>query len=212
MEQNTNSIEVNNSFNPTNIGGFIFDAVLKEEHEQQVEITENPIEFGAPINDHMYLKARTINMEVAVSDNPMGDKYDNNFGEKNTNRNGTAYKKFIELAASGEPFDVQTQLLLYRHMQITSIGTVTDSPNYRGQSFTVQLKQLNLTNTEEVFYKKPKKTSGTTAKKSAAKTTLGKVQPQPVTDPVQNKNISVVKNIVEGKAGDAVKKVFSYVL
>lgn len=53
------------------ISGFPLDATVQEVHTLEADVTENPVEEGAPVNDHMDVKARQIVIEGIVSDTPL---------------------------------------------------------------------------------------------------------------------------------------------
>ncbi len=57
---------------PTYIEGFEIDAVVTEDHQLDMEITDHPVEKGVDITDHARLKPRMITMECVVSDTPVG--------------------------------------------------------------------------------------------------------------------------------------------
>jgi hypothetical protein len=53
------------------ISGFPLDATVQEVHTLEADVTENAVEEGAPVNDHMDIKARQIVIEGIVSDTPL---------------------------------------------------------------------------------------------------------------------------------------------
>lgn len=55
------------------IGGFVLDATVTEDHVQENEATEEPVEQGAAITDHIRQRAGTLTLECVVSNTPMGD-------------------------------------------------------------------------------------------------------------------------------------------
>lgn len=42
------------------IGGVTFDVVVEEQHEDTLEITEHPVEHGANISDHAFMKPASV--------------------------------------------------------------------------------------------------------------------------------------------------------
>lgn len=53
------------------ISGFALDATVQEVHTSEAEVTENAVEEGAPVGDHIDVKPRTIQIEGLVSDTPL---------------------------------------------------------------------------------------------------------------------------------------------
>ena len=50
------------------IGGVTFDVVVEEQHEDTLEITEHPVEHGANISDHAFMKPASVTIRAGVSD------------------------------------------------------------------------------------------------------------------------------------------------
>lgn len=51
--------------------GFVFDAVTSYSHDDTAEPTENPVEEGAPIVDHVDVKAPELTLKIIHSDTPI---------------------------------------------------------------------------------------------------------------------------------------------
>lgn len=51
--------------------GFVFDAVVQYTHEDTAEPTENPVEEGAPIVDHVDVKPAELSLKILHSDTPI---------------------------------------------------------------------------------------------------------------------------------------------
>ena len=67
----------------TNIGGYFFDGIMNINHSRELEITENPVETGASIVDHSYVKPAELTMQVLMSD-VHRSIYPGQFDEENT--------------------------------------------------------------------------------------------------------------------------------
>ncbi len=52
----------------TNIGGYFFDGFIDHEHQDDLEITSHPVQNGANVADHAYLKPATLTMHIKMSD------------------------------------------------------------------------------------------------------------------------------------------------
>ena len=51
----------------TDVEGYVFDAVLKLDHERRLAITDHPVEEGANITDHSYLEPKSLSIEIGMS-------------------------------------------------------------------------------------------------------------------------------------------------
>lgn len=47
---------------------YFFDAVLSADHDQQAQITEEPVQTGANISDHAFIKPARITLDIGMSD------------------------------------------------------------------------------------------------------------------------------------------------
>ena len=50
----------------TNIGGYFFDGFMQVDHNIELQTTENPVETGASIVDHAYVKPAEVVMRVMM--------------------------------------------------------------------------------------------------------------------------------------------------
>ena len=107
------------------IGSVTIDASIKEDHESNCELTENPIESGADVIDHVSMLPKKLSIEGVVSDSPVSYfEIDPSTGKISTNFNffGTssrskdAYDTLIKLQESRTPFKVVTGLKVYDNM------------------------------------------------------------------------------------------------
>ncbi len=157
---------------PRNIGGLVFDAVFKEAHESELEVSDNPIESGASVSDHAYMKPLRCTISAGVSDvrlNPSAsDPY------SGTSRSRAAYEMLSELQAKAEPFTVQTGLKLYSNMVCTSMSTEQDKDSSSAFKFTAVLREVIIVSTGAVRYE-PKK-AGATHRQASAKQARGEKQ------------------------------------
>jgi hypothetical protein len=52
------------------IGTLILDASIREDHSLETEITDNPIEDGSVVTDHVLVLPRRVSLEVVATSNP----------------------------------------------------------------------------------------------------------------------------------------------
>src|SRR5574344_2345239 len=101
------------------VGEIIFDAVIEESHEDGLEITEHPVEQGAAISDHAFVKPMRVTVRAGVSDSG---------GEAAAGQDGRAsevYERLLELMREREPFDIVTGKRAYKNMLVETLSSAT---------------------------------------------------------------------------------------
>lgn len=125
----------------TNINGYFFDAFLSIDHNLQLEMTEHPVQTGASITDHTYLKPNELTMEIGMSD-VMASIVDGQFSDGGATRSINAFQILKELWQQRLPLQVVTRLGIYDNMIIQSIAIPDDYTRLNGLRATVKLKEL----------------------------------------------------------------------
>ncbi|MDR8873542.1 phage baseplate protein [Burkholderia multivorans] len=139
------------------IGSITISAIVEEVYSDNLTITEHPVENGAPINDHAYMRPREIVIKcgwsnadysallgsAVVSFDPTG---------ANTMATGTyvdaIYSRLLQLQANRERIDVVTTRRKYSNMLIQGLSTVTDRKTSAALMVTATLKQVNIVSTK----------------------------------------------------------------
>jgi hypothetical protein len=122
----------------SSIGGLYPDVVIEESHEDSLEITEHPVEQGAAISDHAFLKPRTLTIRGGASDSTSGVE-------------GSAqefYDKLLELQKSREPFDIVTGKRLYKNMLLATLSVVTDGNSGAALFFSAECREVIIVTTQ----------------------------------------------------------------
>lgn len=177
------------------IAGIDVDVIFDYSHSSSVRITENPTESGVLINDHRIITPRRLTMNVGVSNTITPQTLKNNYSTSAIIQLGKAYifgnsfdsKSRIALTYTslesamytGEPFDVETPLGLFKNMLITSIEATNDSDTYGMFNGTISMQEF-LTIESEAYLK-------TTGKAGVSeKEKIGQVQPESVNSSVES--------------------------
>lgn len=124
----------------TNIAGYFFDAVLREEHDTALRITDHPVQTGANISDHAYQLPEHLILEIGMSDamaSFIGNQYSGSGG-----KSVSCYQKLKELQYSRVPLTVMTRINIYRNMIIEHISAPQDFKTATGLRAIVALKQI----------------------------------------------------------------------
>lgn len=172
------------------------DASLRENHERSAEATENEVEDGAIITDHVRLKNRTVTLDCMISDAPvsilglgvstddfLGAAKDFSGGDKSAfeglvkaerKKPAEAWKYLNELLEKRQPFSIVTALQRYENMVITKLSAPRTPENGRSLMFTVELKQLTIVKSQVVKIAAFKLQKGGAANSGQSKNDLGK--------------------------------------
>lgn len=111
------------------IGPIPINCILSERHISEVEITRNPIETGAEVNDHAYIKPKEIDLEIA-------------------DRNAAAtFNALVQFQESRVPFYLVTGLTVYRDMLISAIDATRDKDKAYILSAGITCRQVIIVST-----------------------------------------------------------------
>lgn len=128
------------------LGGLVFDVVTREVHEDSLVITEHPVEAGAPVSDHAYLKPATVSISGGVSD--AGSSLDSSsVASSGDKRSITLYEQLRKLQSAREPIDIVTGKRSYTNMLIETISTTTDATTGDALMVTADCREVNIVQT-----------------------------------------------------------------
>ncbi len=123
--------------NPRVIGTIIPDIVIEEIGHDQLQITEFPVETGAPISDHAFLRQPEIIMRCGFS----------NSTHQTEGYVQEVYALFLSLQAQLQPFNVTSGKRQYQNMLIASLLLTTDQQTEYALNIAVVLKGVLITST-----------------------------------------------------------------
>lgn len=154
----------------TNIGGYFFDGIMNINHTRELEITENPVETGASIVDHSYVKPATIIMDVLMSD-VHRSIYPGQFdGAKS--RSLAAWDVLNKIQSSRIPCSVFTPLGLYNNMLVSSIEATEDASTVHALNAKVTLREIPIARIKTVKISSAPQTTNST--------NLGQLEASPI--------------------------------
>ncbi|HWI02397.1 MAG TPA: hypothetical protein VNT52_00965 [Acidimicrobiales bacterium] len=110
------------------IGAFSATVTIEEIATDDLEITRHPVQQGAEISDHAFLKPAFLQMRFACDDSerPLSETYD----------------ALLKLQASREPFDVVTGKRIYRNMLFASLMNTTDRESENVLAVSAELREV----------------------------------------------------------------------
>lgn len=151
------------------IGGLVLDVVVCEQHDDSLEITAHPVERGAQITDHAYVKPATVSIEAGHSDSRGGGAGDS--------RSVEAYEALLRLQRSREPFELVTGKRTYANMLIKTLSVTTDAATEHVLSVRAELQEILLATVQEVAVPRSRQRH---ASRTASPTQTGQKQAKPV--------------------------------
>lgn len=134
------------------IGLIIPSVVISEKHSDTLEITEHPVETGAPVSDHAYKRPSEVVMEVGFSGGgSLLDFIDtSSLGLTFGLSPRETYQQILDLQASRIPFDVVTGKRLYSNMLIRAIEVTTDRTSENVLMAVLTLREVIITQTQQI--------------------------------------------------------------
>lgn len=134
------------------IGIFVPDVVVSEKHVDTLEITEHPVETGAPINDHAYRRASEVTMECGFAGGgSLLDLVDiSGIGLGIGKSPKEIYQQLLELQESRIPFDVITGKRTYSNMLIRALEVTTERATENVLSCVLTLREVIITQTQQI--------------------------------------------------------------
>jgi hypothetical protein len=123
---------------PRRIATIVPDCVLEEVALDELQITEHPVEVGAPISDHAYRRPSELIMKVGWSNSSSARLFGfavpglsrglttavTSLGEKDYVTD--VYEQLLALQRDREPFTVVTGKRTFRNMLVQSLAVTTD--------------------------------------------------------------------------------------
>jgi hypothetical protein len=117
---------------------------VEEDHEDELAITEHPVEQGAAITDHAYKRPAELRVRVGWSQS--GGLPTNNAASDVAQ----IYEQILTLQSSRRPFPVYTGKRAYNNMLVASLRVHTDSKLETTLLADISFKQILLVNTQTI--------------------------------------------------------------
>ena len=123
-------------FGPQNVA---INVRISENHRLESDITQQPLETGAPITDHVILRPRTVTLI-----------YEQTNAADGLGLAQLAWNTCLGYWTARTPLFVVTQHCTYMNMIIESLTGLHQAPMKGALTFTMQLKQINFANLQYV--------------------------------------------------------------
>jgi hypothetical protein len=154
------------------------DIIVIESAQTTSRLTENPVEQGANVNDHIIIEPMTFTVEGVVSNSSsttIGQftQVPSVFNQ-DSSKAKEAWNDLLELQASRQPFTLVQGLREYNNIVILSLNESQDKDTSNGLFFTATMKEVILVGVEPVT---EDRFVDTDTYDKAAPTTTGGVKP-----------------------------------
>ena len=160
----------------TNIGGYFFDGFMQVDHNIELQTTENPVETGASIVDHAYVKPAEVVMRVMMSDVHQSLVPGQFTGTRFRSTN--AWQVLRKLQSDRIPMSIVTRLGLYTNMLITKLSASDTAETFRALSAEVTLKEIPVARVKTVKI--------SSADQTTVNTEMGKIEASQVSNELQS--------------------------
>ncbi len=156
---------------PRFIDSFTAQVTIEETHTDELEIAEHPVEQGAPIADHSFLRPAEVVISCGYSNSPtagggvlgsIASAVSGTIGGissllsgNNTSQVKAIYAKFLDLQRSRAPFTVVTGKRTYYNMLVKSLHTSTTKESENSLIMRVVCRQIIIVSTKVVSVSAP---------------------------------------------------------
>lgn len=132
----------------TSVGGYFFDVTYSENHALENAITENPVQSGASINDHVYQQPRQLTLDVGVSD--CLTSYASGQFTNSSTRAISAYQVLVGLWKTAQVMQIATPFETYPSMVLKSINMNCTAQTMNAMRATVTFQEVIIVNAVNV--------------------------------------------------------------
>ena len=197
------------------IASIDFDATLDELHEWKNEVTQNPVETGSPITDHIIEKPDKLRLQGVITNSPLRGEFAGQYfgGDTSSPRIQTAFEAIRALHLARDTVVVYTKHAIYLNMAIESVSIPRNAQIGEEVQFTMELVNIRLVCTQMVTMppgispKKTAKSDTKTAKKAEPQKSTGKAETDNLLKKYPAPNESILSS-AGGKVANAAKAIF----
>lgn len=161
-----------NAITGGNTGRIFADVKVSESHRFQSNVTDQTLEDGSVINEHVIPQQPKVTLQIEETNNTMGARLSGGFyGPQQT------FDKLVQLWENAVPLTITTQHKQYKNMVIANMPILHRAPYRNALQVSIDLRQLRFAQMEVVSYKG--KTAGLT-KAASSNVSGGFQKPQDV--------------------------------
>lgn len=120
------------------VSTLIPDVVVREVGRDELVITDHPVETGAAISDHAFIRPVEVEMVLGWSDSTAGY----------VGYTREVYEALLSLQKSREPFSLSTGKRNYQNMLLGSLGQQTDEKSENILMVTARFREVIIVSTQ----------------------------------------------------------------
>lgn len=137
-----------NTITGGNTGRIFADVKVSESHRFQSNVTEQTLEDGSVINEHVIPQQPQVTLQIEETNNTMGARLSGGFyGPQQT------FDKLVQLWENAVPLTITTQHKQYKNMVIANMPILHRAPYRNALQVSIDLRQLRFAQMEVVSYK-----------------------------------------------------------
>lgn len=130
-------------FMSRNIGGFVADVTVEEDHTDELFISDHPVERGASVTDHAFKQPSKVVITAGWSNSSLV-ALGNPFYVQ------LVYNQMLALQASLEPFSITTGKRIYENQLIQRMSVKTDEKTENALLAVFECREIIIANTQTV--------------------------------------------------------------
>lgn len=129
-----------------------FDATLDEVHDWKNEVTQNPVEEGSPVTDHVIEKSDKLRLTGVITNSPLRGEFAGQYfgGENESPRIQTTFDAIRELHKARQSVTVYTKHYVYDDMVIETVSIPRNAQIGEEVQFTLELVHVRFVKTQMV--------------------------------------------------------------
>jgi hypothetical protein len=128
------------------INDIVAQVTVDEDHDDELMITEHPVEYGAAITDHAFKRPAEVRVRVGWSE---AGGLPNLFSQAVSDVK-IVYQRLLDLQGSRNPFTLYTGKRTYRNMLVAAIRVHTDSTFEHSFLADITLREIILVSTQTI--------------------------------------------------------------
>jgi len=144
----------------TIVGSITLDASIREFHELSSDATDNPVESGSYVSDHIFNRPPSLTIEGIISDSPIGGVSPVSLFGVDAVIEGSALKSLgawlalRKLWEDRQLFSVVTGLQNYQNMRISRLSVPRNTGTVNALRFTIDLMYIEIVKSQVVLIPK----------------------------------------------------------
>lgn len=167
---------------------YVFDGIIRAEHEQRLVITMNPVQTGAAISDNAYVVPASVVVEISMSD--AMQSFTTGQWAGGPSRSVNAYQTLCSIQESLTTVQLSTRLRPYTNMMIESVRALESPETRYALKALVTFRKIITATVTTISSTSSSLTSSLNSQipQSTTTTTSGQIQTQPVPGSITAQN------------------------